>query len=97
MTRLHSLLTAALLASSVAAVPAQVDLGSVSYIGTPLENGISQWMGMRYAAPPLGDLRFMPPEDPPSRHEPQPADTVSPTLRRNADEDDEVTDMKYRP
>ncbi|KAL6866461.1 hypothetical protein ACO1O0_002572 [Amphichorda felina] len=29
---------------------------------------------MRYAAAPLGDLRFMPPQDPPCHHEPQPAD-----------------------
>jgi hypothetical protein len=82
MVRLRSLLSCALLGCTADAVPAQVDLASVSYIGTPLENGLTQWMGMRYAAPPVGDLRFMPPEDPPSYDEPQPADTVSDTHRR---------------
>ncbi|KAI1305081.1 vacuolar triacylglycerol lipase [Xylaria venustula] len=27
-------------------------------------NGVAQWLGIRYAAPPVGDLRFMPPTDP---------------------------------
>ncbi|TRX96024.1 hypothetical protein FHL15_003166 [Xylaria flabelliformis] len=27
-------------------------------------DGVAQWLGIRYAAPPVGDLRFMPPEDP---------------------------------
>lgn len=73
MPRLWRLILVATLA---AAVPEQVDLESVSYIGTALSNGITQWMGMRYAAPPLGELRFMPPTDPPSFDEPQPAQMV---------------------
>ncbi|KAI1361546.1 vacuolar triacylglycerol lipase [Xylaria arbuscula] len=27
-------------------------------------DGVAQWLGIRYAAPPVGDLRFMPPQDP---------------------------------
>lgn len=41
-----------------------VDLGYARYRGVALENGITQWLGMRFAAPPLGDLRFRAPADP---------------------------------
>lgn len=41
-----------------------VDLGYAKYRGVALENGITQWVGMRFAAPPLGNLRFRAPADP---------------------------------
>ncbi|OOQ88247.1 triacylglycerol lipase [Penicillium brasilianum] len=41
-----------------------VDLGYAQYEGTALDNGVNQFLGIRYAAPPLGDLRFRAPEDP---------------------------------
>lgn len=41
-----------------------VDLGYARYQGEALPNGISQWLGMRYAAPPVGSLRFAAPQDP---------------------------------
>ncbi|RDW58233.1 carboxylic ester hydrolase-11 [Coleophoma cylindrospora] len=41
-----------------------VDLNYTRYRGTSLPNGINQWLGMRYAAPPLGNLRFRKPQDP---------------------------------
>lgn len=41
-------------------------LGYSSYNGKALSNGVTQWLGIRFAAPPLGDLRFAAPEDPPS-------------------------------
>lgn len=41
-----------------------IDLGYTRYQGTDLDNGITQWLGMRYAAPPIGDLRFRAPQDP---------------------------------
>lgn len=58
-----------LFTTSVAALPAEpdinvVDLGYSSYQGTSLQNGVSRWLGIRYAAPPLGDLRFRAPDDP---------------------------------
>lgn len=28
------------------------------------DDGVAQWLGIRYAAPPVGDLRFMPPQNP---------------------------------
>ncbi|ELR02396.1 hypothetical protein VC83_02545 [Pseudogymnoascus destructans] len=41
-----------------------VDLGYTQYKGFRTPNGIDKWFGMRYAAPPLGDLRFRAPQDP---------------------------------
>lgn len=41
-----------------------VDLGYAQYEGTALDIGVNQFLGIRYAAPPLGDLRFRAPEDP---------------------------------
>lgn len=48
----------------VIAVQSLVDLGYAEYEGTGLANGVSQWLGIRFAAPPLGDLRFRAPADP---------------------------------
>ena len=41
-----------------------VDLGYAQYQGTAFPGGIKQFLGMRYAAPPIGDLRFAAPQDP---------------------------------
>ena len=46
------------------AVNPVVKLDYTPYRGTALPNGVSQWLGIRYAAPPLGDLRFQTPQDP---------------------------------
>ncbi|KAI1195409.1 vacuolar triacylglycerol lipase [Nemania serpens] len=35
-----------------------------TYTGVASSDGFAQWLGIRYAAPPVGDLRFMPPKDP---------------------------------
>ncbi|KAF5614815.1 triacylglycerol lipase [Fusarium sp. NRRL 52700] len=48
----------------VNAVAPVVDVSYSRYRGQDLGNGVTHWLGMRYAAPPLGDLRFMPPQDP---------------------------------
>ncbi len=53
-----------------------VDLGCNKYEGISAPNGIRRWLGIRYAAPPLGDLRFLPPEDPPCMYGVQKADQV---------------------
>ncbi|KAL4784263.1 Alpha/Beta hydrolase protein [Aspergillus varians] len=44
--------------------PVVVDLGYAQYRGEALSNGIAQWLGIRYAAPPLESLRFSAPQDP---------------------------------
>ena len=41
-----------------------VDLGYGKYSGTNLGNGLTQWLGMRYAAAPTGDNRFSAPKEP---------------------------------
>ncbi|KAI9651299.1 hypothetical protein NHQ30_001337 [Ciborinia camelliae] len=46
------------------AINTTVDLGYSKYQGTNNGNGVTQWLGLRYAAPPLGDLRFRAPRSP---------------------------------
>ena len=58
------------------AVKPVVDVGYTRYRGTELSNGITQWLGMRYAAPPLGNLRFRAPADPPVNSTTQNANKV---------------------
>lgn len=48
----------------VTAIDSCVHLGYSSYNGVALPNGVTQWLGIRYAAPPLGNLRFAAPQDP---------------------------------
>ncbi|KAF5648867.1 cholinesterase precursor [Fusarium sp. NRRL 25303] len=57
------ILLAALLPFSVA-VSSTVDLGYSKYKGNVLDNGVSEWLGVRYAAAPVKDLRFKLPQDP---------------------------------
>ena len=53
-----------------------IDLGYSKYLGVDECNGISHWLGIRYAAPPVGDLRFRAPQDPVFNETLQIADTV---------------------
>jgi len=62
--------------TAVTAVEPLVSLKYASYRGVPLANGITQWLGIRYAAAPLGPLRFAAPQDPPLFDDIQPADKV---------------------
>lgn len=41
-----------------------VDLGYAKYQGVRLSGGVDQYLGLRYAQPPLGPLRFRAPQDP---------------------------------
>lgn len=49
-----------------AAVDPTVQLNYSTYVGTAQTGGtgVTQWLGIRYAAPPLGELRFKRPQDP---------------------------------
>ncbi|KAJ8061340.1 hypothetical protein OCU04_010403 [Sclerotinia nivalis] len=55
-----------------------VDLGYAQYRGTLLSSGITQYLGMRYASPPLGDLRFRAPRPPQRTSGVQNAQTFGP-------------------
>ncbi|KAM0350652.1 hypothetical protein ACHAPU_003139 [Fusarium lateritium] len=57
------LLSALFLPLSLAVNPT-VDLGYSTYKGSDLGNGVSEWLGLRFAAPPVEALRFQPPQDP---------------------------------
>ncbi|EFQ26794.1 carboxylesterase [Colletotrichum graminicola] len=65
---LVSLLSAAYV-GQVQAVDPSVDLGYTKLRGVAEPGGATRWLGVRYAAPPLGQLRFAAPEDPPSTTE----------------------------
>lgn len=62
--------------SHTQSIDTTVDLGYTKYLGTNNGNGVTQWLGMRYAAAPLGDLRFRAPQSPPVNKTLQIADKV---------------------
>ncbi|KAL2352362.1 Alpha/Beta hydrolase protein [Cryomyces antarcticus] len=57
---------------SATAVAPLVDVGYAKYQGKQ-NNAITQWLGIRYAAKPLGKLRFATPQDPVKMADTQPA------------------------
>lgn len=71
------LLSLCLLAYAALAVDPLVKLSYAQYAGTPLSNGITQWLGIPFAAPPTGNLRFAPPADPTEKSGVQQANQVS--------------------
>ncbi|KAG5292006.1 vacuolar triacylglycerol lipase [Histoplasma ohiense] len=52
------------ISQSAEATGSLVNLGYAKYRGVQNPGGITHWLGMRYAAPPLGNLRFAAPEEP---------------------------------
>lgn len=54
-----------------------IDLGYSKYSGKAFSDGTSQWLGMRYAAAPVEQLRFAAPRDAPPTDRVQPAVAVS--------------------
>jgi hypothetical protein len=80
--RLLALLTAVDEALSISApnsapnVPV-IDLGYASYKGSALPNGVNQFLGIRYAAAPLGNLRWRAPKEPKKEPGVQDATAVS--------------------
>ncbi|KKY34725.1 putative acetylcholinesterase precursor [Diaporthe ampelina] len=56
----------------------QVNLGYATYVGTKLDGGVNRFLGMRYAAPPVGDLRWRAPVAPPTSTTPQSAKAFGP-------------------
>lgn len=74
------LITISLCCDAVQAVSPVVDVGYTKYEGSSGTNGITQWLGIRFAAPPLGDLRYAAPADPPRNETTQVADKVGSPL-----------------
>lgn len=66
--------------SQSATVIPRIDLGYATYQGTRLAAGVDQYLGMRYAAPPTGDLRWRAPQDPAPLDAVQNATSVSTPL-----------------
>ncbi|KAJ7235607.1 Alpha/Beta hydrolase protein [Mycena haematopus] len=61
------LLTAAALAEAQSVPAPIIDVGYTQYRGfVDTTTNITQFLGMRYAAPPIGDLRFRAPQAPPT-------------------------------
>ena len=58
--------------------PPTVDLGYATYEGTAQSNGQNQFLGMRFAAAPLGNLRFRKPQPPVKMEGVQQAKAFSP-------------------
>lgn len=73
---------AAYTTSSAAASPT-VALNYAQYEGTRYAAGVDAFLGMRFAAPPLGDLRFRAPQDPLVEADTQEAKQVSMIGGRN--------------
>lgn len=78
----------------VAAASPQVKLDYATYVGTSLTAGVNQFLGMRFAEPPLGNRRWRPPADPLVETSPVQASAVrcnlhfslpSPLLTHNVD------------
>ena len=63
---------------TVFAVQPVVHLNYTSYRGITDDHGVTKWMGMRFAAPPVGDLRFKEPQDPESESGVQDANAFGP-------------------
>jgi hypothetical protein len=78
----------------VAAVSPQAKLDYATYVGTSLAAGVNQFLGMRFASPPLGNRRWRAPADPMAEPSPVQAFAVrqnrhfspsSPLLTNSAD------------
>lgn len=63
LSALHAFIFASL-PLLVASVDPYVDLTYNKYIGQPLPSRVTQWLGMRFATPPILRMRFSPPADP---------------------------------
>lgn len=56
--------------------PPTIGLDYAKYKGVSLNNGVDQYLGMRFARAPVGDLRFRAPQDPEHYSEVQSATEV---------------------
>jgi carboxylesterase type B len=71
------LLATLVLGSPFAPSSPVVNLGYAKYQGTTLTGGVNQFLGMRFAQPPLGSLRWQAPQAPAKERGITPAESVS--------------------
>lgn len=62
--------------SVVSALDTVIDLGYARYRGQSPSNSTVEWLGIQFAAPPVGDLRFAAPQDPVKKDGTQSANQV---------------------
>ena len=63
------------------AVGTTIDLGYIKFTGLDQGNGVSCWLGLPYANPPLGEFRFKVADDPQRNPTPFQATTVGISLQ----------------
>lgn len=68
--------TPAMPSASPSQRPSTISLDYATYQGMSLNNGVDQYLGMRFAKAPLGNLRFRAPQDPEHDSEVQDATKV---------------------
>ncbi|KAK4167115.1 Alpha/Beta hydrolase protein [Cladorrhinum sp. PSN259] len=95
LSALNALIVASL-PHLVASVDPHVNLTYTQYIGQPAALDVTEWLGMRYAVPPIRRLRFSKPQDPATAWQvPELATKYGarciPTRDYNFDETDEKT------
>ena len=96
--RSYFMLASATALQTVFAVQPVVHLNYTSYRGAALDNGVTQWLGMRFAAPPVGDLRFSAPESPESEAGIQDADAFGPIcIGTGSGAPNKVSSFEYKP
>src|SRR5436190_7694531 len=67
-----------------AAGPEQVRTANGIIIGAPVENGVRAFRGIPFAAPPIGDLRWKPPQPAKSWTGTRPAEKFGPRCTQRA-------------
>ncbi len=76
----------------------EVDLGYTRYAGMQVNSDVLAFLGMRYAAPPVGEMRWRAPVEPPSINSTQDATTVRHVIRRrNGDAVSNSLFLSFRP
>ena len=76
-----TVLTAACPSIQPVYIGTEVDLGYARYAGMQVNSDVLAFLGMRYAAPPMGELRWRAPVEPPSINSTQDANTVRFAIR----------------
>lgn len=88
-------LPTAIASSNCTSKDPRIELGYATYFGKSLHNGVDQFIGMRYAAAPIGDLRWRSPA-PPEEQGIQLAQEVSHYSRKSAGKQKQLWKLSMR-